>query len=161
MEEWKLIPDFEYEISSFGRVKNKLGNILKERICTSGRPQASLSKNGKQYQFFNHVLVAKAFIPNFENKPQIDHIDRDRTNNNVSNLRWVTQTENQQNTIKRKQNTSGYKCVFKYPSKQNRWFSSFMFNYKIYTSKAFDTKEEAYEWYTARLSSLQQQVEQV
>jgi hypothetical protein len=44
-----------------------------------------------------HQLVAMAFVPNVENKPQIDHIDRNKINNNVSNLRWATNYENTMN----------------------------------------------------------------
>lgn len=44
-----------------------------------------------------HRLIAETFLENIENKPQVDHIDHDKSNNDVSNLRWVTNTENQYN----------------------------------------------------------------
>lgn len=58
-----------------------------------------LFKDGKGKQFYVHRLVAEAFIPNPENKPQVDHIDNNTENNDVSNLRWVTQVENMANPI--------------------------------------------------------------
>jgi hypothetical protein len=162
MEEWKQIKGFEaYEISSFGNVRSRRG-IQKQRLCTTGRPQASLYKDGKQYQIFNHRLVAEAFIPNPNNKPQIDHIDRNRTNNHISNLRWVSASTNQQNTIKKKHNTSGFKNVFKYEYVGKKvhtikWFSSFSFNFKKYTSEFFNTTDEAHQWYITHLALLTDQ----
>ena len=49
-------------------------------------------KNHKNY--FVHRLVAQTFIPNYDNKPCVDHIDGDKKNNHVNNLRWVTPSEN-------------------------------------------------------------------
>lgn len=57
----------------------------------------TLCKDGKRKQFRVHRLVAIHYIPNPDNKPEVDHIDRDRINNHVSNLRWVTGSENCQN----------------------------------------------------------------
>ena len=54
-----------------------------------------------------HRIVAETFIPNTEDKPEVDHINRIRTDNRVENLRWVTRLENAQNREPRK---SGYKC---------------------------------------------------
>lgn len=54
---------------------------------------------GRNHKLAVHRLVALAFIPNPENKPCVDHIDRDVSNNDVSNLRWATYHENNSNTI--------------------------------------------------------------
>jgi hypothetical protein len=58
-----------------------------------------------------HVLVADAFLENHDGKSFVDHIDNDRSNNNISNLRWATSIENNRNAIVRKDNKSGVKGV--------------------------------------------------
>jgi len=62
----------------------------------------SLWKNGIGKMFRIHRLVAAAFIPNPENKPCIDHIDGDRANNHIDNLRWSNRKQNSNNPITRK-----------------------------------------------------------
>ena len=69
------------------------------------RLYVSLGRGNKRYI---HRLVAEAFIPNPENKPYIDHIDTDRTNNDVTNLRWVTQEENMRNEQTRENLRKGW-----------------------------------------------------
>lgn len=80
-------------ISNKGQIKDKDGNIRIPTPHPKGYLQTSLS--GKNYLV--HRLVAKAFIPNPENKPQVDHIDGDKSNNCVENLRWTTSHENNSN----------------------------------------------------------------
>lgn len=108
MEEvWKDIVGYEglYQISNLGRVKSLnykhtgKERILKDRKTNKGYLRAVLYKEGKQKQFLVHRLVAEAFVPNPENKPCIDHIDTNPLNNVCTNLRWVTQKENCNNSL--------------------------------------------------------------
>lgn len=105
-EIWKTIEGYpEYQVSNMGRVKAinwHRGNKEKEikpYTTHKGYLRLRLCKNGKSKQFQIHRLVAQAFIPNPENKPYIDHINTDRTDNRVENLRWVTNKENCNNPI--------------------------------------------------------------
>ena len=106
-EEFKKIDDYDnYEVSILGNVRNSKTNLsLKPSKKRDGYYHVHLYKNGIMKNFYIHRLIAYAFIPNPENLPCIDHIDRDRTNNSISNLRWVSRSNNNRNKPK-KQNTS-------------------------------------------------------
>lgn len=101
-EVWKDIQGYKglYQVSNLGRVKSlnyhRTGKekILKPAKNTTNYFFVCLCKERKQKCFLVHRLVAQAFIPNNENKPQINHLDEDKTNNIVSNLQWVTAKEN-------------------------------------------------------------------
>ena len=87
----------DYLITSQGRVFSLKHDKLKELKPAKnnwGYYYVNLWKNGKMFTKTIHRLVAKAFIPNPENKPQVNHIDEDVTNNHISNLEWVTAREN-------------------------------------------------------------------
>lgn len=117
-EEWRDIEEAKgsFMISNYGRVKalsrfrnNRYGGkVWKERIRRlgfnrKGYPITSLTVNGiKVLNNGVHVIVAKAFIPNPENKPEVDHISTIVTDNRVCNLRWVTHYENAHNPITEK-----------------------------------------------------------
>ena len=121
-EEWRDVSGYEglYMISSFGRVlgfsrKIKIfyGQIMdtKTKIMSPyltgrGYYSVTLSKDGETKRKYIHRLVAEAFIPNYEHKTQIDHIDGNKTNNKKENLRWCTNSENQLNPITSKKKSA-------------------------------------------------------
>ena len=85
-EEWKDINGYKnYEVSSFGRIRNKnTGRILKA-ANKGGYYSVGLSDK-KTKSFSVHTLVARAFIPNPENKDTVNHKDKNGLNNNINNL---------------------------------------------------------------------------
>lgn len=130
MEEWKTIEGFEncYEISNLGRVKSlqrkaKKRNgqeiiiwekILKPHKDTKGYLQVELKKEFKRKICVIHRLVAKAFIPNPKNKPQVNHINGIKTDNRVENLEWCSGSENVKHAIKN--NLTHFNCGEDHPN---------------------------------------------
>lgn len=115
-EIWKSIKDYEglYQISNYGRVKS-LEKYVKRRKCgikyfpeiimkpvsdKDGYLSVTFNVDGKAKTFKVHRLVAQAFIPNPNDKPQVNHKDGNKKNNNVDNLEWVTGKENIQHAYK-------------------------------------------------------------
>lgn len=108
-EEWKKIEDFpRYEVSSKGRVKSYTNphkpKILRPHMTKSGYLLVHLAKGeewgSNQTECVRvHKLVADAFIPNPENKCHVRHINQDRTDNRVENLRWITPEESANDPI--------------------------------------------------------------
>ena len=96
-ENWKDIEGYEglYQVSNLGRVKRvKTDRVLKGYKNTCGYLIINLCENSIVSSKKIHRLVAQAFIPNPDNKSQVNHIDEDKTNNNIDNLEWVTAKEN-------------------------------------------------------------------
>lgn len=96
-ETWKSVKDYEelYEVSTFGNIRNKVtGKIKNPSDNGHGYKSVSLWRNNKGNYFYLHRLVATAFIENIDNKPEVHHIDSNKANNNVNNLKWVTTKEN-------------------------------------------------------------------
>ena len=141
IKEWKNIVGYEkfYKVSNYGEIKAKRRvvyemidgeiqpiSVTKEKILSpfdngNGYLVVSLiGENKKRKNFYIHRLVADAFIPNPDNLPQVDHIDYDRKNNRVTNLRWVTVSENALHSScnhPRQKNycnsSTGYKYIYK------------------------------------------------
>lgn len=107
-EKWKEIPNFEglYEASNLGRIRSiehirkngtneykQKSKILKFNKNPNGYLQVRLSKNGIAKTYRVNRLIAMAFIPNYENKPTINHKDGNKLNNQINNLEWATHKE--------------------------------------------------------------------
>lgn len=100
-EIWKPIEGYEgrYEISSYGRVKSYLYDKVNGRILkgssSRGYPVIILyDENCHKRAYLLHRIVAKTFIDNPNNLPEVNHIDEDKTNNRVDNLEWCTSSYN-------------------------------------------------------------------
>lgn len=96
----KYIDGYEglFTISPQGIVWNvKRNKPVAQFLTHNGYLCVNLYKDGKKKNYRVHRLVAMAYLPNPEGKPEIDHLDRNRKNNDVSNLTWVTSAENKAN----------------------------------------------------------------
>ncbi|WP_242227195.1 NUMOD4 domain-containing protein [Bacillus cereus group sp. BfR-BA-01315] len=96
-EIWKDIEGYEgyYQVSNTGKIKNKRNSRIRKNCLTKyGYLNVQLLISGKDKTFQVHRLVAQAFIPNPNNKTQVNHIDGNKLNNNIDNLEWVTPKEN-------------------------------------------------------------------
>lgn len=99
---WARIPDFsDYAVSTHGEVMRltggrgtRSGHILKPVLSKRGYLAVNLRREGKTHTKGIHVLIASAFIPNPEAKPQVNHRDGVKTNNSILNLEWATNAEN-------------------------------------------------------------------
>ena len=138
IELWKDVKDYEglYQVSTLGRVRSldkyidaknrnvdkvlRRGKILKPAYNKCGYLRVSLYKNGKRTSFYVHRLVAKAFIPNPDNLPLVNHKDEVKDNNYPYNLEWCTDEYNQHygTAIKRRAEKHSKK-VYQYDLKGN------------------------------------------
>jgi hypothetical protein len=122
-EMWNDIKGYEglYKISNLGNVMNiKTSRILKSWINPEGYKCVDLYHNGKKKTMYIHRLIAIHYISNDENKQCVDHIDNNRLNNKLTNLRWCTNQQNDMNRSISKNNTSGSKGV-SFHKQTNKW----------------------------------------
>ena len=151
-ERWKVIEDYDnYSVSSFGRVRNdKTNRLLKLGSDGGGYFKVDLRFNNKRKTIRIHKLVANAFIKNPQNKRCVDHIDRNRKNNHISNLRYATDSENGMNKIKQSNNTTGYVGVT-YDKRRGKYQARYSLNGKLKHIGYYNTALEASEAYQAKI----------
>ena len=124
-EYWRAVSVFtNYEVSSVGRVRNsKTGRVLKPSDNNWGHLQVVLAKNGSTKTFKVHRLVAETFIENPLSKRCVDHIDGNRRNNDIDNLRWASDSENQMNATKKRSNASSTHKGVSFHKASNKWIA--------------------------------------
>jgi hypothetical protein len=109
-EVWKTLPEYDsYQVSNLGRIASAgrvVNSVQGSRRTSYGCSIIKSTDNGRGYKlvtiqvnmrrknFYVHRLVAAAFLPNPENKKEVNHIDGDKANNRASNLEWATRLEN-------------------------------------------------------------------
>ena len=141
----KEIKDYEglysFDLNNNEVYTHKYKRYLKKSLHYKGYYEIELSKNSKRKIFKFHRLVYQAHYGSIPDKMQVDHIDNNRQNNNIENLRLVTNQQNQWNSKTRKNNLStGYKNISK--TKSNTYLVMIRINNKVY-NKTFKTLEEA------------------
>ena len=144
MEEFRIIKDYpKYEVSNHGNVRNKkTGRILQLQVDLKGYLYAHIRGYNIDKKCKVHRLVALVFIDNPEKKAQVDHIDGNRKNNHVSNLRFVSNQENGMNKKIMKNNTSGITGIY-FHEKSNKWKSLIRVNKILIYLGNFDSKQDA------------------
>jgi len=131
-----------YLIYDDGRVYSKKRNIfMRPHIVKGGYHQIGLYDNNKQKQYYIHRLVGEHYIPNPYNYKEVDHIDRNPNNNDISNLRWCSPCMNGLNKGKYNNNTSGQSNIV-----HEKRYGKYRFRrsyYKKTYSKNFNNKTDA------------------
>ena len=96
MAEWKPVPGHSgYEVSSSGEVRNSAtGHLMKQIASNWGYMRTQIREGERRIQLSVHRAVAMAFVPNPGGKPQVNHINGDKSDNRAENLEWVTPSEN-------------------------------------------------------------------
>jgi len=145
MEEFRKIKDFEmYEISNLGNLRRIYSygyKQIKPSIKFNEYPKYTLSKEGKLTSFKVHILVAKCFLDYIPKKGVIvvDHIDNDKLNYNLNNLKIISMREN---LIKDSKRESKYPNVYK---NRKKWRARINYNNYNYCLGTYDTQEIAYQ----------------
>ena len=156
LQQWMQVREFpNYMISSCGRVMNiRTFRVLKPQMnYTTGYLFVVLYSNGEMSNKRIHRLVAEAFILNLTDLPCVDHKDRNSLNNHISNLRWCSKRQNDQNRSKQKNTTSVYKGVCFNKSKK-KWTAQIKHNGRSIHLGCYTDESEAAHAYDRKANEL-------
>jgi hypothetical protein len=146
MERIKIEGYENYSINKKGEVRNDKTEKLLKVDLKNGYFYVVLSKNNKKKHYYIHRGVSLAFIPNPNNYLFIDHINRNKTDNRIENLRWCNKSQNSRNMEKHENTSSKYKGVY-FHKKSNKWMSCCSINGKRNYIGLFKTEIESAEAY--------------
>ena len=142
-----------YEISNFGNVRNKKTGTIRKIGYSGTTPEYGMIRimeGGKMKSLRVWQEVAKAFVPNPDNKEMVDHIDRNPRNCHYTNLRWVSRSKNTLNRDVLPNNKLGIKGI---RENQGGYQARIVID-KIKHSKWFKTLEEAQQWRNEKENSI-------
>lgn len=147
-EIWKDVIGYEgvYRISNQGRVmslKHGKTRIMADRMNNKGYIDVLLYKNKRTKSFYVARLVAQHFLPDWDKSLQVDHINGERTNNHVDNLRMVTHSQNLKSYSKKREGvTSKFRGVC-WMKDRKKWRARITVDQKNKYLGYFDDEEEA------------------
>ena len=145
--DWKKIEDYDYSINQNGEIRNDLTEKnLKGWINSKGYHEVEIRKNGKSKYFKIHRLLYKYFKDDYKEELFVDHIDRNRLNNSLDNLRMVTPQQNCCNINFYKNTSSKYKGVH-FNKSIKKWIARIQINKKQIHLGCYKTEEEAAKVY--------------
>lgn len=156
MESWKDVEGYEgvYLVSSIGNIKSiRTGKLMKYQTSEKGYFRVGLSMKGCSENFAVHRIVAAAFIPNPDNKSQVNHINGIKTDNRLENLEWCTNRENTSHYYKNKPKTSRFTGV-SFNKREGKWFSQIFIRRKAFVIGRFASEIEAHQAYQNKLKEI-------
>ena len=154
-EIWRSVSGFpNYQISNIGRIRRTETGIILTPHKNVEYLVINLYNDGNLKKMYVHRLVATEFIENPFNKPQVDHINGDKSNNCVNNLRWVFDNENSRNRKKmQKHTTSIYKGV-SWHKQSSKWRATIKKNDKCFHIGSFEHEKDAARAYNTKAVEL-------
>ena len=145
-------------VYSNGRSQNYKGSFIKQRVGSRGYYQFNLRNKPYKKLYRVHRIVAEAFLNDFSKSLEVDHIDGNKLNNNVNNLRMLTKAENARAFRKKAKNCASQYlgvCFDKRPKVKNKkWYSRIELKGKSYSLGYFLTEEEAALAYNKKAKEL-------